>query len=202
MTHVSETTVRYNCNCATSFLSAQNVARDVGKSAVDDRPARVLQVSAVVGDSAPMSPGAVAGVAPWSSPTPVDDYELAADAEVCWLLRHAAVATPTMPEIEPAIGGLEIGGDEAPLVACVAPDFDHLPPHLATTPASWCGLRPPSGAAVSQRDKRRRPCLNFDKMQRKTTFGVRSRKLTKKPRRLKLSDKRGNELRGAPIGSR
>lgn len=183
VTHVSETTVRYNCNCrgVTSFLSAQNVARDVGGSGR-------IQVSAVVSDSAtaaPMSPGAVTGIPPWRSPTPVDDYELAADAEVCWLLRHAAVATPTTPEIEPAIGGLEIGGDEAPLMACVAPDFDHLPPHLATSPAPWCGLRPPSGAAVSQRDKRRRPCLNFDKMQRKTTFGVRSRKLTKKPRRLK-----------------
>jgi len=170
VTHVSETTVRYNCNlrCVTSLLTAQNVACDVGKSAVDDGPGRVLQVSDVVSDSAtgaPMSDGAVAGVAPWRSPTHVDDCELAADAEVCWLLRHAAVTTPTTPEIEPAIGGLEIGGDEAPLMACVAPYFDHLPSHLATTPALWCGVRPPSGAAVSQRDKRRRPSLNFDKMQ-------------------------------------
>lgn len=109
-------------------------------------------------------------------PRPVDDPELAADAEVCWLLRHAAATaaatplTPLTPEMEPALGGLRIGaGDDVLLTACVAPDLDSLPPYLATLSAvrPCCGLRPPSGAAYTYYDARHRPrpCLNLDKMQ-------------------------------------
>ena len=99
---------------------------------------------------------------------PVDDCELAADAEVCWLLRHGAAVTPLTPESEPAIGGLSIDSTEAPLVACIAPDFDCVPPYLATyIPARvdpCYDLHLPS-RTVCHRDTIRRPCLNFDKMQ-------------------------------------
>jgi len=179
-TNVSDTTVRYNCNChhdSSSFPSAQSVAArgDAGNrnpAVVDERRRRrrvqAMPISSESSTVAPsMSRGAAVGVAAsmWHGSRPVDDGELAADAEVRWLLRHAAAA-PTTPEEtdSPAIGGLQIGGSgDAPLTACVAPDVDQLPPYFtsAAVPASavWCRLRPPS------RDTRRRPCLNFDKMQ-------------------------------------
>jgi len=160
---VSETTLRYDCVHGTSFVSvaAQNAARDVGTSAVGDRARRCVEVS--IASAVPMKPGGgAAGMAPCgSSPRRgVDvDRELAADAEVSWLLRHAAAAAT--PGVEPPSSSLQTAGD-APLKACVTPDFDQLPSRLATLlpAASWCGLRPPSGATVSHR-----PCLNFDKMQ-------------------------------------
>ena len=164
VTHVSETAVRYDCNCR-DVTSARNV-----RGVVDDDDGRGrVQPSAVTVASMNPSAAVGGGVAPWRSPRPVDDCELAADAEVCWLLRHAAAATPTTPEMEPSIGGLQICGDDAPLTACVAPHFDQLPPYLITM---WCGLRSPGGAAVSYRDTRRRPCLDFDKMQVRDTFAT------------------------------
>jgi len=127
-----------------------------------------VRMSSVNDDGATIVPTyytVVAEAVPPRSTRPVDDRELAADAEVCWLLRNVAAETPSIPKIQQAIAGLGIGSDEAPLVAFTAPDFDTLPPYLAPIPASCCRLRSPSRTACSYVDTRRRPCLNFDKMQ-------------------------------------
>ena len=118
-------TVHCHGNCH-DVTSSPRFARD-GGDAVGDAPEH-LQLSDVNIDrmtAVPPHHGT-----PMRSPGVrfVDDCELAADAEVCWLLRHGAAVTPRTPEIEPAIGGLSIGSTEAPLVASVAPDFDCVPP--------------------------------------------------------------------------
>ena len=148
---LSATTVRCHGNShdVTSFLST---SRDAGQYVIGDALEHVQMSDVVAESTMPRSSRAV------------DDYELAADAEVRWLLRHVAAATPLTPEIEPALGGLRIGGDEASLMASEAPDFDSLRPYLATIPAPYCDLHLPS-RTVCRRDSRRRPCLNFDKMQ-------------------------------------
>jgi len=166
VTHVSAAAVRCYGNChVTSFLSTSNFARDAGECVVTEGLGHGY-VSGMDFDSATVVPTYCSVVAGSTSPRTVDDCELAADAEVSWLLRHVAAATPLTPEIEPvpAFGGLRIASDEAPLIACVIPDFDSLPSHLATISAPCCGLRL-SSRTVYHRDSRRRPCLNFDKMQ-------------------------------------
>jgi len=149
-----------NCHDVTSSL---RFARD-GGDAVGDVPEHV-QLSDVNVDRMTAAVATHHGTTMRSPGVgPVDDCELAADAEVCWLLRHGAAVTPLTPEIEPAIGGLSIGSTEAPLVASVAPDFDCVPPYRAALPAACYGLRLPS-RTVCHRAAIRRPCLNFDKMQ-------------------------------------
>jgi len=154
-------TVHCHGNCH-DVTSSPRFARD-GGDAVGDAPEH-LQLSDVNIDrmtAVPPHHGT-----PMRSPGVrfVDDCELAADAEVCWLLRHGAAVTPRTPEIEPAIGGLSIGSTEAPLVASVAPDFDCVPPYLAALHVTCYGLLLPS-RTVCHRDAILRPCLNFDKMQ-------------------------------------
>ena len=163
--HVSAATVCYcdNYHDVRSFISTP---RDAGRERVvtdDLEHALWSDVDVDSRDVVPTYCGGVAGFPALKSPRLVDDYELAADAEVCWLLRHVAAATST-PEIEPSLGGLRIGSDDAPLMASTAPDIDCLPPYLATIPAACCGLRLPS-RTVCYGDTRRRPCLNFEKMQ-------------------------------------
>ena len=142
-TYVSQTTVRCNCNCHDD--TALNVAaRDAGNR--NERPPGRMQVSCFSD-----SRGGVVdvGAAPstwWWWSRLDDDGELAADAEVCWLLRHAAATPTTTPETTdlPVMDC----DDDAPLTA--PRDLDELPPPYFTA------YVPPS---------RRRPCLNFDKMQ-------------------------------------
>jgi len=139
-----------NCHGVTSCISTSS---DIG-----DNQQRVHESGYDV-DRATVVPPTCCDVISGSTPTvrspgSVDDCDVAADAEVCWLLRYA---TAVAPEVERAFGCLNI---ETPLMACVAPDLDCLP----TVHSPCSGVRLPS-RTLSHSDSVRRPYLNFDKMQ-------------------------------------
>ena len=146
-----------NCHDVTSFLSSTHFVHDAGQYVVGDDLAHA-RMSTVDNDYATASPTYYSDVA--GSSRFIDDYELAADAEVCWLLRHVVAETPLTPEIEPTLSGLQINSNRAPRMACLAPGLDSLPHDRAKILAARLPRR-----TVCHRLTTRRPCLNFEKMQ-------------------------------------